>query len=173
MVIVVLIVALLAVVAVTLLDLVRVDLSMTGQTRKTFEARAVTDGALMEVLDDQRTPNFLPTTTSVPRQVISDPNDAFGTGKVTCPPNAPCSSSAFVRNTIGIDGDAATYSAELCLLRLGPAKDTGLETAQAVVYELHTIGNVNDGQTTSEDRAEAFGIVQYNNGTFLGRTHCH
>lgn len=172
---VVLIVALLAVVAATLLDLVRIDLSLVGQMRRTAEARMLADGALFEVLDDQELSNHLPTLdeATLRRDIVEngvkdgvpldDTNSAYvrfdvDTGGTTDP-------SDDVRQPL------QSYSANAQFVRFGTVPESSLGLFRALVYEVSATGDVNRGQATSEVRGEIVRTVAYNRGAVLPQRH--
>jgi hypothetical protein len=180
LIIVVLIVALLSIVAVTLLDLVKVDLTITGQNRKNFEARAVADGALYEVFDDLRTqyPANLVNwhwIAANPNNLLNDAGGPVGnpaaSGAGCGIAGSPCSNSAYYRPA-GVDNPTQDYAADVGWLSTGPVLNTGLNTAIAIYYQVRVVGEVNNGESTAEDRAEVSHPITIQNGTFIPHFHC-
>jgi hypothetical protein len=152
LILVVMIVALLALAAVTLLDLIRVDLSMTGRYERSLEARAIADGALFEVFDDVET-----------KYPDSPSARAYGPARAA--------KSAFVRPASS-DGPALDYSAEACWLSLAPLPGSSLLDAAGLWYQVRTISDVGGGEASAEERLEAVRPVVVRNGTFLPHAHC-
>jgi hypothetical protein len=178
LIIVVLIVALLSIVAVTLLDLVKVDLTITGQNRKNFEARMVTEGALYEIFDDARTQ--YPSDLVNWRWVAANPNNLLGGGALGQPASSgsgcgvagsPCTNSAFYRPASS-DLPAQDYAADVCWMSKGPMLDTDLLQSQAVVYQIRVIGEVNNGESTAEHRLEVYRPITIAQGHEIPNYHC-
>lgn len=166
LIVVVMIVAAISLVAVTLLNFVNLDVVIAGQNRKTFEARAVADCAAFEVLDHADTPGLLPDFASNNLQyVASDPHGIFGAAGT-----APAGTSYCI--TPGtLDKPAQDYSADVRLLRYVPLTESSLNWSRALVYELRTIGEIDNGDATSEVRAEIWRVASYAPGTLLPRIH--
>jgi hypothetical protein len=171
--VVVLLVALIAVSAVALLDIVQVDLLVVGQHRRTTEAQAAAVGAMIEVVSDDTLRNQLPdlTTPNLAYRYagpnaglyMRDPTNRFGT-TVMGPTN-----SAYVRD---VGTSLATgYTADVELLRVGPPQDTGTTRAQAVTYEVTVVSDVNNGEATKEVRTQVQRVVAVQSGII--RTNVH
>jgi Tfp pilus assembly protein PilX len=179
---VVLIVALLSIVAVTLLDLVRVDLTIMGQNRQNFEAAAAADGALFEIWNDTRTNAPSDPSTAANDFVVANPNDLLNTGvPLGVPaasgagcgvPNSPCLTSAFYRPAAA-DLAAQDYGADVCWLSIGYQENTGVNSGRQVLYQYRVVSEVNNGQSTAEERMEVVQTIGGNwDGTQIRRYHC-
>lgn len=179
LIVVVLIVALLSLVAATLLNLVKLDLTVVGQNRKNLEARVVADGSLMEIIDDNRVlqADHLPDLTNPTlRWVVADPSDTFGGGAVPselpcpAPPPAPQPNPCFIRPASD-DGPARDYAADVRMIRDVPISESSITHTRGVVYEVRSIGNVNNGESTHEVRAEVWKTRTVQPGAVLPRKH--
>lgn len=175
--VIVLLVALIAVTAVALLDMVQVDLRVVGQQRRSTEAEALAVGAMVEVVSDDSLPLQLPSlpdpanlpllsyqyagNTGVGYQ--RDPMNRFATSAMT-PVN-----SAYVRD-VGTTIEAG-YEAFADLLRISNPQDTGLTKSQVLTYELTVRGSVNAADSTREVRAQVQRVVATQNGTLLTAVH--
>jgi hypothetical protein len=153
LIVVVLIVALLAVAAATLLDLVNVDLDLVGQQRRLIGARQISDGAMLEQLNSEQFGTHFPDFTNV-ENPLPTPSDA---------------NSLFV-NYVGTSVEE-TYQGKIRLLRFAPVAETSLNMLHAVTYEVSTVSDINNGQASNEARTEIIKIVPYPKGVMLPRHH--
>lgn len=149
--VVMLVVSLMTIVAGTLLDLVGVDISIVGQHRRNGDSRSVVDGAIMEVLDDQRVLTALPDFTTPGLKATYAP----GSG----------TPSAFRDSALQRD-----YTAETQLLRFVTVGESS-GRSRALVYEVTAIADVGDGAATSEVRSQVFIPVAVPPGILLPRVH--
>jgi len=113
-----------AVSAAVLLDVVGFDFVLQGEERRGREARQLTEGGLMELINDQRLLNRLP-----------DLEDADLATDM-----APTEQSMFVGDGKG------DYEAEVRLLRLSPLLESSQGRLQAIMYELVVDGERSTGQ---------------------------
>ena len=166
---IVLVVAVVAVAAAALLDIVEVDLLIAGEHRRSAVSEMIAEGAIVEVQADSTKAVLLPNEETAGLTVryagldnagnfIRDP-DSVGAGPTLMDEN----NSAYVRNNNATSAVFREgYTAELRLLRTGPAPGTGINTANIVVYEVKAQSSVNSGQATTEVYAEtyAFGVLR-------------
>jgi hypothetical protein len=178
LIIVVLLVALLSIVAVSLLDVINLDLVISGQTRRTNEARAVADGVAMELQthvnmdNDQASGGWLPSFTEVPdlTYVVADPDDILAPAGTVDPPDS------YYKTPGDLTRSASTFTSDVRFLRYVPITETSLNWSRALVYELRTLGQVGPPGTdatdsTSEVRVEFSRVVNYQPGMLLPRFH--
>ncbi|MCB9655916.1 MAG: hypothetical protein H6729_17455 [Deltaproteobacteria bacterium] len=168
LIVVVLIVALLAVAAVTLLDIVNIDINFTGQKRVRLLADSNAQGAMMEVVTDEQISR------SLPDYSFTDQRHVWAQGNTKYPVGAPSvpldsSNSAFVRN-IGSPLEE-TYDADIRLLKYGPVQDTGVDTARALIYEVSTRADVHDDKASREARTEVFLFQPVQSGQRIAPRH--
>lgn len=165
--VVVLIVALLAVVGATLLDLVNVDLNLVGQQRRAIEAKAVADGALLEVLDDAELSSYFPTfddPTLRRTYVANGVKDPNGT-----PIQLDETNSAYVQYP-GTSSER-TYEANVGLVRVSKVPESSTSLFRGLVYEVSAQSKLNQGLATSEVRAEIVKKVSVGRGTVIPPRH--
>ncbi|MCK6545823.1 hypothetical protein L6R52_08140 [Myxococcota bacterium] len=167
LIVVVMIVAAISLVAVTLLNFVNLDIILTGQARRTIEARTIADGAAYEIYDRDDLGDFLPDMRSNALQtVLSDPRNMFGGGVQAIP-----GGSQFIDPNGTADRPPTTFTADIRFLRYGPIVNTGLNTARGLYYEIRTIGEVNNGESTSEVRVEVRNMQAFSAGDLLTPRH--
>lgn len=145
---VMLLVAVVALTATILLDVLRADVMLGGLERSLDEARAVAEGGVMEVIDDRQTPDLLPTHRTPELRA-----EHSGGGGV------------FAASGQG------TYEAEIELLRIVPLSESSINQTRAVVYEVTSIGTSNRGEERFEVRTEIFRPVAIQRGVVLPRRH--
>jgi hypothetical protein len=148
--IVMVVVALLAVAAITQLCLIVVDLNIVGHNKRSADALAVADGAVMEVIDDQRAASFLPDFTTP--QLSST--------------YTPSPGSAFVDPWAG-----QNYTAGLKLLRFVPLTESSRTWSHALIYEVDALGDSSNGEGSAEIRSQIFKTVALAPGIILPRIH--
>ncbi len=148
--VVVVLVALLVVMGVTLLRLVRVDMSLVGQSRRNLEAKQAAEGAAMEVLNDLNTNGILPDLTDpdLMETYTVSPQSVF---------NAPAQNRS--------------YTAQVNLMRMGPMNDSSLSRSRAMVYEIQVTARYGNGASTADVRAEVYRPVTVEPGIVLPRRH--
>ena len=172
LIIIVLLVALLSIVAVSLLDVINLDLVISGQTRQTREARAVADGVTMEMLShvnidtDVPSGGWLPTFSEVPDLsfIIADADNGV-------PPPA-----SYYNFNGDVTRSRSTFASEVRFLRYVPVAETSMNWSRALIYEVHTIGEIGPPNSTaidssSENGAEFSRIAYYAPGTLLPQFH--
>lgn len=174
---IVMIVAVVAVAAAALLDIVEVDLLIAGEHRRSAIAKAVAEGAVKEIQADISKGGLMPTPTTAGMTTryagidgtgnfVRDPNGVDGGPNLLTENN-----SAFVRNNALVTANERQgYTADVWHLRLGPVPNSGLNTAQAVYYEVQTRSSVANGRATNEVLAEVKSWVQPQVGT-VGQMH--
>ena len=165
--VVTIIVALVAIMAVSLLDQVGLDVIMAGEHRKMGMARANSIGGMTEVLSDATLLPNLPNTT--------DPTltyryiDYDGANYRRDPDGI---------NTVVTEGESAyfsdmgtpveqAYRSSARLLRLGPQMDTGVNRGQALVYEVWTESSINRADVTSQVRTEVWRTISVQQGRLI------
>ena len=174
---IVMIVAVVAVAAAALLDIVEVDILIAGEHRRSTAAQTLAEGAIVEIQTDTSTFDLLPQPESATMQVRLAGID--GTGDFVRDPDGIAVgplvlnefSSSFVRNNAAATSNFREgYSANMRLLRTGPALDNGVNTVNAIVYEVQAQSAVSGGQATSEITAEmySYGAVR---GGVVGERH--
>jgi hypothetical protein len=156
MLVVVMIVALVSVVALTLLNYLQIDLSIVGQNRRATEARFLADAGNVELADHQATEAQLPDTNTYPDLVapINPPNDSW------------------VNRPNG-DSDAApeTYTGQISFLRQVYIAESTLTVTRGNVFELAVTGQINGGDAASEVRSEVMKLTTLPLGSQLPRMH--
>jgi len=148
--VVVLLTAMLSVVAMSVLDLVRIDLLLAGHERTNDEAREVAEGALMEVINDEETPTLLPMLDD------SDLAESY----------TPSTLSPFVR-----DSGARSYEASARLLRIVPMSESSHSFSRAIVHELESDADAGYGNASFRASTEVFRTVSFRPGIVLPRRH--
>ena len=132
-----------------LLDKVQFDGLLSRQQRQVHEAREVTEGAVMEAINDLTTPDQMPLVDSVDMTATysADPTSAFD--------------------------DAATkkYDVDLALVRIVPVPESSALLTRALVYEVSARGSASRGEANFEVRAEVFRIASFKPGTVVPRRH--
>ena len=174
---IVMIVAVVAVAAAALLDIVEVDLLIAREHRRSAIAEAIAEGAIKEIQADTTKIGVLPTPDSpnlttryagvdASGDYVRDPDGVSGAPALMTEAN-----SAYVRNNaVATAAQREGYIAEMRLLRLGPAINSGLNTVQAVVYEIRAQSSVGAGQASSEVFAQTFSYAATQAGT-VGQVH--
>jgi hypothetical protein len=147
---VVMLTAALAIGGAILLDVVRVDMIFGKTGRQTEEARQIAEGAVMEVINDQDTPNQLPPL---------DDSDLTRTYQAS-------SATAFSDPRQGIN-----FEAELRLIRIVPLAESSMNQTRAIVHEVTTRGTAGHGDASVELRTEIYRVVAFQPGTVLPRRH--
>lgn len=148
--IVIVLVALMSLAAVAQLNLISVDLSIIGNNRRSTDALAIADGAVMEVIDDQRAATYLPEFTTP--QLSSN--------------YSPSPASPFVDPATG-----QSYTANVKLLRFVPLSESSQTWSHALIYEIDAVGESTNGEGTGEVRTQIFKAVALAPGIILPRMH--
>ena len=174
---IVMIVAVVAVAAAALLDIVEVDILIAGEARRSVLAESIAIGGIKEVQADADKIGLLPTPMTPNLELRysgiaaggnfeRDPDGVAG-GPVTLNET----NSAFVRyNTPAQDTLREGYSADIRLVRYGPVINSGLNTTQAIIYEVRSQGSVAGGAASSRVIAETFNFGAVQAGT-VGQVH--
>lgn len=169
---VMMIVALIALGAAALLDLVEIDLGVAAEHRKTLAAQSNAVGAVIETIGDDNFTAALPplddpdlTTTLVMRDTGSyqryptDTNNPAGFPTAT---TITYGDSPFVGNVGGDSEDG--YESEARFLRLVPPTDSSVDLPMAI-YEVEVLASVSGGDASS--RATALVKRHVNRGVNL------
>ena len=174
---IVMVVAVVAVAAAALLDIVEVDLVIAGEHRRSSIAEAIAEGAILEVQADNTKAALLPNSGGPSLTVLYAGLDGSGDfvrdpfGLDGGPTVMDETNSAYVRNNSFLTASAREgYTAEMRLLRSGPAIGSGINTARVVVYEIRAMSSVNDGAASSEVAAETYSYAYVREGV-VGQRH--
>lgn len=151
---VLLLVVILALMGISILQLITLDLSLVGQSRRNFEARDIAEGGAFEIINHVNTNTELPS--------LDEPDLANDTASGTLPKPT---TSPFVNASSGRD-----YDGEARFLRVIPLSESSHSWVRALVYELRTESNVMF-QSSGELRVEAFRAATFEPGTILPRRH--
>jgi len=141
MLVVIIIAALLAMLAGTLLQLVQSDLVMMGQTRRSFESREVAEGAVAQVINDT---GFLAQYPPLDHPTLQSPL-------------YPTLGSPFMKPD-------RTFDANVRLLRIGPPTESSLEQSRIITYEVRALAMVAGNAATTEVVAEVLRTIAYPRG---------
>lgn len=143
------VIALVAIASVVLLNMVTVDQTNLRHQRQRFRARELSEGALMEIVNDVQVAEDLPNPTS---------------GNVEMP-YQPSAQSAYRR------GAEETYEARIKQVRFVPVLESSITKVTAVVYQIETEASIRRGEATSRVDAEAYRVVGLPAGKVLPRVH--
>ncbi len=152
--IVVMLVALLAITAPALLDIVGVDLDIVGEQRRLSRARGLAEAATFEIADMTTFENNFPT--------------FVGAHTLTIPTPAPGTSSLFKNVGSGLE---ERYDSTIALLRYTPGVECSFNVCRNAHYELTTVGSINNGGATSVVRSTIVKSVTHPKGKLLPRIH--
>lgn len=144
---VMLLVAMLAVGALSLLDMVNLDIIMVGEERRYSRAKEAAEGGFSEMVNDTETPDLLPTLNhSTLREDYKAP-----------------AASVFIQ-------EFERYEGNFELLRIVPMAESSHTLTRAVVHGLHTTGR--SGSRASADLdVEIYRVMAYRPGTIFPRRH--
>ena len=154
LILVVMLIAVLAMMAMALIHLIKMDMSLVGQSRRDLEAREVAEGGAMEVLNDTRLPTMLPGLSS-----------ATLTNAYTVPANSPFANYDIPANI------RRQYDGRVNLVRVAPMGESSLGLSRALVYEIDVTSIFNDGQSSAQIKSEVYKPVAFQPGTVLPRRH--
>jgi hypothetical protein len=144
--------AMAAVVAVTLLDIVRVDLTLAGNSRSNAETMIAAEGAAVELLEDSQLSAMLPGFETATLAAAYDP-----------PPGSPY--------VLTVDGNK--YTANIELLRFAPISESSASWSRGIVYEITTTAAQQHGEANREVKVLARKTVAVPIGTVFPRRHAH
>jgi Tfp pilus assembly protein PilX len=187
LIIVVLLVALLAITGAALLDIVNVDIQLSGEHNKVVRSQMVADGALREVISDLNSQNQLPDYDDQPcgSNVPGAPcpnwryNWAAEVGGVhTKNPdaiNTPAvplteANSVFAKWTASPSAEE-NYNATVDIIRVVPIQDSGLSVTRALIWEVNTAAEVAGTAARHEIAAEIYKLGNYVPGTLIPNQH--
>jgi hypothetical protein len=151
--VVVMIVALISVIALTLLDFLQVDIAITGQNRLSSQASFVADAANIELFDHPSFEGDLPD--------LANPTVAV----------VPPAQSYVNRPNASADSAPETYQGQVRLLKHVYVTESAQDITRGLVFELATVGSVNNGDATSEVRTEFMKTVTKGKGDILPQIH--
>jgi hypothetical protein len=192
LIIVVLLVALLALTGAALLDVVNVDIQLSGEHQKVVRSQMVADGALREVIAEISSQNQLPD---------YDENPCAGSGGGPGVLGAPCpnwrynwagdvggvtfknpdsvttgrialndANSVFAKWT-NLPSAEENYAATVDIVRVVQVEDSSLTVTRALVWEVNTNAHVAGTSARHDIAAEIFRLANHSPGTLLPRQH--
>lgn len=150
LIVVMLLMGMMAVAGLAVIDQVHTELELVGQERRIEDSQVIADGAVMEVINDERTPNLLPDYESTNLHATYTP-----------PTDSPYAAAAYGTN----------YTAEIRLLRFVPVSESSQNWTRALVYEIDATGEVDHAHVSSEVRAQVFKTISVAAGVLLPRVH--
>ncbi len=139
-----------AMMGVALMNLISLDNSLVGQTRRSIQARTIAEGGTMEVIN---TADF---SALVPRF------DGATLSAIYTPAAASVFSEA---------PDADDYQSKVSLMRIAPIAESSQGLSRAVVYEIVTRSRYKDGQATAEIRTEVYRSTNWEGQSIMPRKH--
>jgi hypothetical protein len=154
--VVVMVVALISVVALTLLDVLRIDLAIVGQNRAIAQARFVADAGNIELVDNLDTEGLLPDAITAPATLT-----------VAVPPVT----GTLINRPQTADEAAQTYQGEIRLVRFGPATNCSLSVCRDLFFEIRTVGEIGNGDASSEVRSMSKKVTTFPRGTIITNMH--
>ncbi len=149
MIMVVMLLAVTSISAAVLLNTVGADIFNASIVHRTLRARSVAEGAVMEVIDDDRT-----------RAILPDFASTALTANYT-----PSAQSAFKN---ALTGD---YTASVKLLRFVPLAESSQTWSRALVYEVTADATVSNGDGGSQLSSEIFRVISIPPGIMLPFKH--
>lgn len=144
---VMLLVAMLAVGALSLLDMVNLDIIMVGEERRFSRAKEAAEGGFFEMVNDTETPDLLPTL-----------NHATLRESYTTSPQ-----SVFI-------AENESYEGNFELLRIVPMAESSHTLTRAVVHGMHARGRSGSRASADVD-VEIYRVMAYRPGTIFPRRH--
>lgn len=150
MLIVFLLVGAMAAAGAAVLGLVDNELNIVGRNRELNEATEVAEGGVMEAIDDSNIADKLPsfTTTGL-------------TANYVAPGASPWNDTALKRS----------YATQMRFMRVAPMQESSQSWSRALIYEIDSIGTMNDGDSTDQVAMEIFRTITIPQGTLLPRIH--
>lgn len=136
--------------AVVLVDVVGLDLEITGEHRRNFEVEGDAEAAIMEMMTDRNMATNAP---------------VFTTPDLTHRYAAPAGSA--VRN----DDTGRNYEGELRLIRVAPMLESSHAWSRALVYEVRATAENDQVVREAEVVAEIFRTIVVSPGTELPQMH--
>ena len=150
LIIVIMLIAVLAMGGVALLTLISLDRSLVGQTRRSLEARSLSEGGTMEVINNADFATLVPKMDSNPMSTLF----------------RPPAGSQFTDPQSGDD-----YQARIGLMRIVPLAESSQGLSHAVVYEVVTKARYGNGEASSELRTEIYRPVNWEGQSIMPRKH--
>ena len=150
LIIVVMLIAVMAMMGVALLNLLSLDNSLVGQSRRTIEARSIAEGGTMEVINSADLPDQLPRLEANNLSVLR-----------TASTNSVFSEAA----------DADDYQSKISLMRIAPLSESSQGLSRAVVYEVVTRARYGEGEATAEVRTEIYRPTSWEGQSIMPRKH--
>jgi hypothetical protein len=135
-----------------ILQLIRLDLTMTGQSRRSVQARDSAEGAVMEVINNVNTSALLPD--------LGSPLTGLS---VSAPPPG---NSPFIDPRVG-----DSYGVKVNLLRIAPMSESSFAWTRATVYEIDSQSSFHRGDSQAAVRAEVYKAVAFEPGIVLPNKH--
>lgn len=149
MVVVILVLALGAVVAAAVLDMVDLQHQVTRLMRLSHEARDLTEAGLMEVVGDEQLATYLPSITG------ENPTVNY----------YPSSYSPF---KLGSNGG---YQASISYIKNVPVRESSFGIVRGLIFEVSATGESDTNQANAAVTAEIYRLVGYPTGVVLPRNH--
>jgi hypothetical protein len=171
--VVVLITGLASIGALTLLDVVDVDLGVATEHGKNVRVAGLAAEAVREVIGDNGSTGFLPDFQSANLEFRYAGRDAAGNlvkGPGSAAPVALGEANSVVVRDVGLPSEEG-YEAVASLVGIGPVEDTGLTSLQAVHYELAVTAASGAGRYTKENRVGVTRVMAVPSGMVLRPTH--
>jgi hypothetical protein len=135
-----------------LLQLIRLDLSITGQSHRSVQARDSAEGGAMEVINNVATSVVMPD--------LGAPMTALSVN-APAPANTP-----FVDPVVG-----NSYKVKINLLRVAPMSESSFAWTRATVYEIDSQSSFHNGDSQAAVRAEVYKAVAFEPGTVMPNKH--
>ena len=151
-------IAVMTMMGVALLNLLSLDSTLVGQSRRNVEARSIAEGGTMELINDANLATILPRfeATSLTRLHTASADSEFAEGEIA------------VNGVLAIQND---YQSKLSLMRIAPLSESSQGLSRAVVYEIVTRSRYKDGDSTSEIRTEIYRPTNWEGQSIMPRKH--
>ncbi len=140
--------------AIMVIHHIQLDQQLIGNERRQALARESASGGLMELLNDQRTTDILPT------PATPDLASTY----------SPASDSLF-SSASSRDVAQREYTGSIELVRIVPMLESSHGKVRAAVYNVEIDSTVSSGEGYGGVQAEAFKISTYSNGVVQPRKH--
>jgi hypothetical protein len=150
LIIVIMLIAVMAMAGIALLNLISLDHSLIGQTRRSLHARSISEGGTMEVINNSDFTSIAPAIDAPTLSTIV----------------RPFAGSAFANTISGDD-----YQARVAFLRIVPLSESSQGLSQAVVYEVVTRSRYGSGEASAELRTEIYRPVNWEGQSIMPRKH--
>lgn len=158
LIIVIMLIAVMAMMGVALLNLLNLDSTLVGQSRRSVQALNITKNKTMEVINNADLPNILPRLDATTLTVLhtASANSVFSEGEIA------------INGNIAMQDD---YQSKLSLMRIAPLAESSQGLSRAVVYEIVTRSRYKDGDATAEIRTEIYRPTNWEGQSIMPRKH--